>query len=227
MNPYFPKQLRNLLHKSALAIATVIVLGSGIAGQAAAATSKEAALKPTEEDAVRKVGSYFNTLKTLEGEFVQVGPRGHISSGKFYLSKPGRLRFEYAPPNPFLIVTDGTWLVVNNRKKNKADYYPLSQTPLRLVLSEKVNLLTEAKILHVRASKETISLTLEDRDQLVPGQLTVVYDNKKKHLKQWVIIDGQGLRTTISLKSLQNGVDVDPALFKVKLRKEIKDREGR
>lgn len=206
------------------AIATLAVFAAAAPAPVLAATSnQEAPLNDKQVKAVRTVGAYFNNLKSLRGEFVQVGPRGHISSGTFYLNKPGRLRFEYSPPNPFLIVTDGTWLVVNNRKKNKADYYPLSQTPLRLVLADEVNLLKEAKILHVNESSDEISVTLEDRDQLVSGQLTVVYDHKSKNLKQWVIIDGQGLRTTISLKSLTNDVAMDPSLFKVRLRKEIKD----
>ncbi len=205
-------------------IATIAVFAAAAPAPVLAATSnQEAPLNDKQVKAVRTVGAYFNNLKSLRGEFVQVGPRGHISSGTFYLNKPGRLRFEYSPPNPFLIVTDGTWLVVNNRKKNKADYYPLSQTPLRLVLADEVNLLKEAKILHVNESSDEITVTLEDRDQLVSGQLTVVYDHKSKNLKQWVIIDGQGLRTTISLKSLTNDVAMDPSLFKVRLRKEIKN----
>ena len=205
---------------SGVLLSACLAIGAGTAN-----ASKEASLEPDQTEAVQKVGDFFNKLRHLQGEFVQVGPRGHISQGVFYMSKPGKLRFEYAPPNPFLVVADGTWVIINNRKKNKAEHYPLSATPLRLVLADNVDLLKEAKIIHVQNNNETLTLTMEDKEQLVAGQLTVVFEAESMILKQWVIVDGQGLRTTISLKSLKNGVKADPKLFEVKLRKEIKDRD--
>ena len=71
----------------------------------------------------------------MKGEFTQVSPKGNVSAGVFYISKPGKMRFEYAPPNPFIIVSDGRWVTVKNNAKNKADQYPLSATPLNLMLS--------------------------------------------------------------------------------------------
>jgi outer membrane lipoprotein-sorting protein len=184
--------------------------------------AKDAALEPAQKAVVQKVGDYFNKVTNLQGEFIQVGPRGHVSQGVFYLSKPGKLRFEYSAPNPFLIVSDGKWVIVNNRKRNKAEYYPLSATPLRLVLDEKVDLLDQARIIHVKEDKESVSVTLEDKDQLVAGQLTVVFDARSMELRQWVVIDGQGLQTTITLQGLKDDVAADPKLFEVKLRNEIK-----
>ena len=185
--------------------------------------AKDAALEPAQMAVVQKVGDYFNKVTNLQGEFIQVGPRGHVSQGVFYLSKPGKLRFEYSAPNPFLIVSDGTWVIVNNRKRNKAEYYPLSATPLRLVLEKDVDLLDQAKIIHVQEDKESVSVTLEDKDQLVAGQLTVVFDARSMELRQWVVIDGQGLQTTITLQGLKDDVSADPKLFEVKLRNEIKN----
>ena len=185
--------------------------------------AKDAALEPAQKAVVQKVGDYFNKVTNLQGEFIQVGPRGHVSQGVFYLKKPGKLRFEYSAPNPFLIVSDGTWVIVNNRKRNKAEYYPLSATPLRLVLDEKVDLLDQARIIHVKEDKESVSVTLEDKDQLVAGQLTVVFDARSMELRQWVVIDGQGLQTTITLQGLKDDVAADPKLFEVKLRNEIKN----
>ena len=218
MSQNIPQMSRRLL--SGVVLSACLAFGAGTAN-----ASKEATLEPEQTEAVQKVGDFFNKLRHLQGEFVQVGPRGHISQGVFYMSKPGKLRFEYAPPNPFLVVADGTWVIINNRKKNKAEHYPLSATPLRLVLADNVDLLKEAKIIHVQNDKETLTLTMEDKEQLVAGQLTVVFEAETMSLKQWVIVDGQGLRTTISLKSLKNGVKADPKLFEVRLRKEIKDRD--
>jgi outer membrane lipoprotein-sorting protein len=203
----------------------VLVLGAlalTIAAPRDGHAAKDAALEPAQKAVVQKVGDYFNKVTNLQGEFIQVGPRGHVSQGVFYLSKPGKLRFEYSAPNPFLIVSDGKWVIVNNRKRNKAEYYPLSATPLRLVLDEKVDLLDQARIIHVKEDKESVSVTLEDKDQLVAGQLTVVFDARSMELRQWVVIDGQGLQTTITLQGLKDDVAADPKLFEVKLRNEIK-----
>ena len=113
---------------------------------------------------VKKLGDYFNSLTTMKGEFTQVSPKGNVSAGVFYISKPGKMRFEYAPPNPFVIVSDGRWVTVKNNAKNKADQYPLSATPLNLMLAKDVDLLKEAKILGVEEKSGVFWVTLESRD---------------------------------------------------------------
>ena len=82
-----------------------------------------------------------------------------MSRGVFYISKPGKMRFEYAPPNPFLIVADGRWLTIKNRAKEKGDQFPLSQTPLSLVLSNKVDLRKETQVLEF---EDQDGITLRD-----------------------------------------------------------------
>jgi outer membrane lipoprotein-sorting protein len=176
-------------------------------------------LSDEQRGAVEQITGYFNAMRTLQGEFMQVGPKGHISTGVFHIAKPGRMRFEYAPPNPFVVVADGTWVTIKNNAKDTADQYPLSATPLRLVLAEKVDLLSEAKILEVEKSDGMTTLTLEDKDKLVPGHLVLVFDEEQDELQQWVIVDGQGRRTTISLTDLVAGVDPDPGLFRIELPK--------
>ena len=198
-----------------LAVAAFAMLPHG------ADAAKETKLSAEEKATIEKITTYFNNFRFLNGEFVQRGPSGHISQGVFYLSKPGRLRFEYAAPNPFLVVSDGTYVIIKDRRLKRADHYPLSATPLRLVLSEKINLLEEAKIIHFYQDPSIISLTLEDKDQWVSGQLTLVFDNTDFALQQWVIIDGQGNRTSVHLTKLETDVEPDPELFKIELPKEI------
>lgn len=192
-----------------------------------AEAAKEAKLSTDEKAAIEKVTTYFNNFRYLSGEFVQRGPSGHVSQGVFYLSKPGRLRFEYSPPNPFIVVSDGQYVIVKDKRLKRADHYPLSATPLRLVLAEKIDLLEEAKIIHFYQDPSVISLTLEDRDQWVPGQLTLVFDNKEFALQQWVIIDGQGNRTTVHLTKLETDVEPDPELFKVERPKDSIDNTSK
>ena len=173
---------------------------------------------------VKKLGDYFNSLTTMKGEFTQVSPNGNVSAGVFYISKPGKMRFEYAPPNPFVIVSDGRLVTVKNNAKNKADQYPLSATPLNLMLAKDVDLLKEAKILGVEEKSGVFWVTLESRDSLVPGQLVLVYDPDSSALQQWIVVDGQGRKTTVNIAKLEPGVQPDPKLFEIELpKRRLKD----
>ena len=194
-------------------LATAGVMFAALTSIAAGA----AELTEEQRGAIQQITGYFNGMRTLQGEFMQVGPKGHISTGVFHISKPGRMRFEYAPPNPFVVVADGTWVTIKNNEKDTADQYPLAATPLRLVLAEEVDLLSEAEILEVEQADGLTTLTLEDKDKLVPGHLVLIFDEQKSELQQWIIVDGQGRRTTISLTDMVAGVEPDPKLFQVKL----------
>lgn len=197
----------------AVAMAAKVLLGD------AALAARADSLNDRQQDTIKNISSYFNEMKDVQGEFTQISPRGKVSTGTFYISKPGKLRFEYAAPNPFLIVSDGTWLVVKNTNRNRADQYPLSKTPLRLMLSEHVDLLEEAVIKEVELNEGVATVTLEDKDQLVPGQLVLIYDTEQDQLQQWIVVDGQGRRTTVSLNKIEPGVDPNPSLFDLKLPK--------
>ena len=181
-------------------------------------------LSSEQEQAINGVSDYLNSFQTMQGEFTQISPKGNLSRGVFYISKPGKMRFEYAPPNPFLIVSDGKWLTVQNVKKEKGDQFPLSQTPLRLVLSNKVDILKDTKILDFQEQDGILSVTLEDKkNTLGSGQLTLVFDQTRQALQQWVVIDGKGRRTTVTLENAVAGVDADPQLFVVKINRKTKD----
>jgi outer membrane lipoprotein-sorting protein len=180
-------------------------------------------LSPEQQEAINSISEFLNSFQTMQGEFTQVSPKGNLSRGVFYISKPGKMRFEYAPPNPFLIVSDGKWLTVKNVKKEKGDQFPLSQTPLRLVLSNKIDILKETEILDFQSQDGILSVTLEDKkNTLGSGQLTLVFDQTRNALQQWVVIDGKGRRTTVTLENVVAGVEADPKLFVVKINRKTK-----
>lgn len=189
-----------------------------------AAAAEPITLTSEQLAAVNAISNYLNSFKTLQGEFTQISPKGNMSQGIFYISKPGKMRFEYAPPNPFLIVSDGTWLTIKNVKKEKGDQFPLSQTPLRLVLGNKVDIAKDTKILDFQDQDGLTTVTVEDKkNTLGSGQLTLVYDQARKALQQWIVIDGKGRKTTVSLENLQAGIEPDPKLFVVKIKRESKN----
>lgn len=211
-----PMKFRKVL-TAALAALALVAGSTAFAARAASLTTQES-------EAVQKISTYFNAIKTLQGEFTQISPKGNVSSGIFHILKPGKLRFEYSAPNPFLIISDGTWLVVKNRAKNRSDEYPLSKTPLRLMLSKNVDLLNQAIIKKVETVDGLTTVTLEDRDQLVPGHLVLVFDDSKNALQQWSVVDGKGRRTTVSLDKIVVGAAVDSKMFRVKRKDRSKSK---
>jgi outer membrane lipoprotein-sorting protein len=201
-------------------------LGVAFAAVAAlpAAAAEPLKLSPEQETAVNAISDYLNSFKTLQGEFTQISPKGNMSQGVFYIAKPGKMRFEYAPPNPFLIVSDGTWLTIKNVKKEKGDQFPLSQTPLRLVLGNKVDIVKDTSVLDYQDQDGILTVTVEDKkNTLGSGQLTLVFDQTRKVLQQWIVTDGKGRKTTVSLENLQAGIEPDPKLFVVKIKRDSKN----
>lgn len=189
-----------------------------------AAAAEPLKLSPEQQTAVNAISDYLNSFKTLQGEFTQISPKGNMSQGVFYIAKPGKMRFEYAPPNPFLIVSDGTWLTIKNVKKEKGDQFPLSQTPLRLVLGNKVDIVKDTSVLDYQDQDGILTVTVEDKkNTLGSGQLTLVFDQTRKVLQQWIVIDGKGRKTTVSLENLQAGIEPDPKLFVVKIKRDSKN----
>lgn len=204
------------------------VFGLALAAIAAmpASAAKPIALTGQQAGSINAISNYLNSFKTMQGEFTQISPKGNLSRGVFFIAKPGKMRFEYAPPNPFLIVSDGTWLTIKNVKKEKGDQFPLSQTPLRLVLASKVDILKQTNILGFEEQDGLTSVTLEDKEStLGDGQLTLVYDQNRKALQQWVVIDGKGRRTTVTLENIEAGIETDPKLFVVKINRRDKDNK--
>jgi len=173
----------------------------------------------SQVDAVREIAKYFNNIGSMKGQFTQIGPRGRVASGIFYIVKPGKMRFEYAPPNPLLVVSDGSWVYVKNRKRTRVDHYPLTTTPLRLILDKNVNFFRETKIQSIDETDELTSVTVKDTSSFASGSLVLVYDKIGKKLQQWVVIDERGRRTTVTLSDIEDGISADPKLFKVKLPK--------
>lgn len=204
------------------------LLAAGLALATAAPSGATAPITVTAEQTsvIKKISNYILSIKNLKGEFVQISPKGNISRGVFFISRPGKMRFEYAPPNPFVIVADGKWLTVKQRLKDqseKGDQYPLCETPLRFLLCENVDLLKDTNIISFEQADGLATLTVEERKSSFGGQIVLVFDENKNELQQWVVIDGKGRRTTVQLENMVAGVAADPKLFVAKINRNEKD----
>lgn len=160
-----------------------------------------------------RISNYLNGITTLEGDFVQVGPDGQLSEGQFYLRRPGRLRFEYEPPNPALVVADGFWVGVYDTRMNTLDRYPLGNTPLELLLRERVDLRAEGAVQSIERGEGVIRVKAIEPDKPDRGSITMIFADNPLELRQWVVVDSQGLTTTVALSEMRTNVQLDPNLF--------------
>jgi outer membrane lipoprotein-sorting protein len=163
-----------------------------------------------------KISTYLSSLQTLIGNFVQVGPDGSKTKGQFFIQKPGKVRFEYEAPNPIAIVADGSMVAVRDRNLATQDLYPLSQTPLRYLLSDRIDLMKDTNVVSVTADDLFISVTIEER-QLLTGtsRLMLMVGAKDGQLKQWTVTDPQGYDTTVAVYNLDTSRKIDPGMFKI------------
>jgi outer membrane lipoprotein-sorting protein len=163
-----------------------------------------------------KVSSYLSSLQTLVGNFVQVGPDGSKTKGDFYIQKPGKVRFEYDAPSPIAIIADGSSVAVRDTRLATQDIYPLSQTPLRYLLSDRIDLLKDTNVVSVTADDLFISVTIEEKQALIgTSRLMLMIGAKDGQLKQWTVTDPQGYDTTVAVYNLDTAKKPDPGLFKI------------
>jgi outer membrane lipoprotein-sorting protein len=201
------KFMCNLALGMTLAIAATAPVTAFAANQAA-----PVALSADQQQAVKRISDYLNSFQSMKAKFSQVSPKGTLTTGTLYISKPGKLRFDYAN-NPLLIVADGRWLTIKDRVREKGDQFPLSSTPLRLVVSPHVDLLAETNIIGFSSQDGITSVTLQDRGTNIGGYITLMFDEQLKQLQQWVAVDGKDRHTTVQLSNIEFGGKFDPKLF--------------
>jgi outer membrane lipoprotein-sorting protein len=179
-------------------------------------TSLFASFDDKQKAQAARVSNYLSSLQTVSGNFVQVGPDGSKVKGDFYIQKPGKVRFEYEPPSPIAIIADGSMLAVRDNKLATQDIYPLSQTPLRYLLSDRIDLLKDTNVVSVTADDLFISVTIEEKQILIgTSRLMLMVGAKDGQLKQWTVTDPQGYDTTVAVYNLDTSRKVDPGLFKI------------
>ena len=153
-------------------------------------------------------------MQTLVGNFVQIAPDGSRTDGTFYIQKPGKVRFEYNPPSPTEVIADGSSVAVRNRDLLTQDLWPLSQTPLRYLLADHINLIRDTDVVSVSSDDKFITVVIEEKQVMVgTSRLMVMFDAKTSALKQWTVTDPQGLDTTVSVYNLDAAKKPDPNLF--------------
>jgi outer membrane lipoprotein-sorting protein len=170
---------------------------------------------------VTRINKYLSNVQVLTGNFVQIGPDGRRTKGHLFLQKPGKVRFEYDPPNPIDIIADGSHVVIHDPAGSDQSY-SLSQTPLRFLLADRIDLFADTNVIAVSADDGFVTVVIEEKHPLVgTSRLAMAFDPKDFKLRQWTITDGQGLDTTIAVSNLDSNKRPDPSLFRIDLQRAV------
>jgi outer membrane lipoprotein-sorting protein len=172
-------------------------------------------VQEADDQVIAKVNDYFNKLSDLQGAFLQTDPDGRQKKGRFYFQRPGKVRFDYIQPASLRILSDGRTLAIEDLSANTRETYPLDVTPFKLLLSEKVDLAVDARILGVEQGPELTVLTVEDKSGDNSGRIRLFFNKADMSLKEWIITDAQGLDTRIEVSEVEQNKKVAEDAFRI------------
>ncbi len=164
---------------------------------------------------VGRIEAYLNAITTLKSKFIQRASTGNIASGTVYISRPGKMRFEYDPPAPILLVVDGIFLIYVDKDLEQISHVPISSTPLSVLVSENVSFAENHDVGAVERGPGTLAVTLTMKSDPEAGAVRLLFTDAPMALKQWYIRDAQGVEVKVSLLDAERGVDLDSTLFQV------------
>ena len=181
---------------------------------ASAALSLAALPAAAEQLSLSEISSYLNSFKSAQGKFTQINEDQTISTGQIYIKRPGRVRFEYDPPDETLVLADGTRVGVIDPKSNTGpEAYPLHRTPLKIILANNVDFTRERMVTGHESDGKTTTVRAQDPENPDYGSIELVFTDNPVELRQWVVTDDTGTRTTVVLGDLKTGMQLDDEQF--------------
>lgn len=173
-------------------------------------------LTPADRGDIKRVEDYLNGLKTLRARFLQIDSQGGTAEGTVYIDRPGKLRVDYDPPNPNLLIANYGLLLHVDRQLKAPAYLPLSSTPAGLLVRDPLSLSGDVTVVDVKHGPEVLRVTVTQTSDPRAGQVTFVFGEKPFVLNSWDVTDAQGAETRVSLYDTQTGITLDPKLFQFK-----------
>ena len=169
-----------------------------------------------QELSLGDMSRYLNDMQTATAEFTQINADGTISTGQLYIKRPGRIRFEYNPPEQSLVLANGGQVAIfDPRSNNGPERFPLSQTPLSIILARNVDLARSGMVSGRTSDGTTTTIRAQDPDRPDMGNIQLVFTGNPVELRQWVVTDNAGQQTTIILGDLTQGGHVPNSQFNI------------
>jgi outer membrane lipoprotein-sorting protein len=170
----------------------------------------------TPQQLTEKINRGLNGMSTLVADFTQINADGRRRAGKLYVSRPGRLRFDYNPPSQIEIVSDGKSVAVIDKKVPQQDIYGINQTPLKFLVRERIDISKDTKVLSVRRDKDEVILDIEDSNTLAgTSKIRIHFNGESFLIRRWTVTDPRGVPTTIQLANLNTRSAPDRQLFQI------------
>ncbi len=195
---------------------TVLAFGLGLAAALPAAAEKLQ---------LNAISSYLNAMETAQGDFTQINDDGSISTGTIYIKRPGRVRFEYNAPDTGIVIAGSNTVVIYDKKSNQpAETYPLSKTPLSIILAANVNLSQARMVTGHSYDGTATTVRAQDPDNPEYGYIELKFTENPIELRQWIINNGSGSQTTVVLGDLKKGEALPNSLFAINRKASNSDR---
>jgi outer membrane lipoprotein-sorting protein len=156
---------------------------------------------------------YLNQLKTLSGDFTQTSSKGNTVTGTIQISRPGKMRLTYNPPSTLLIVANGKWLITKDTESDQVDYVSLDKTPAAFILRPHIRFSGDVEITNVVPKGELTEVSLIRTEEPDAGYITLVFQDNPIALKEWSVIDAQGIETRVTLSNLKSNVQLTDGIF--------------
>ena len=180
---------------------------------ATAAAPASAVLTPQDTLALQRIAAYLNGIRTMTARFQQIANNGGLSTGQVWVARPGRMRFEYQPPNPITLLADSTSVYYWDKQLNQTSKYELRSTPAWFFLRDPISFGADVIVTRFEHAGAVSRVTVVESAQSDAGSLTLVLTENPLTLRQWIVVDQQAKTTTVTLSALQFGMALDPKLF--------------
>ncbi len=211
-----PAGLMAMVNRAGLSRAPILFIMGLLLLLLSLAPPARAEVSGTSAEALDVISKAFNTTRTMNGEFIQTAPNGDTLQGYFFIQRPGKIRFYYSKPSFTDIISDGKTLSIEDRKLKTQDIYPLSKTPLRVLLSEKLDLARDPRVRQASIAEDIVSVVVEQESLFGDGILTLIFDRENSLLRQWTIRDANGNDTTVTVFNVETGKPIKSSVFEIR-----------
>ena len=178
-----------------------------------AAETIAAKLSVENQQDLKRIETFLNGMETAGAGFLQVSSNGAVATGKLLLSRPGKMRFEYDPPTPIMIIADGTFLIYIDKELKTVTHLWLSTSLIGFLVEEDIKLHGDVTVTKFEKGSNILRVTLARTKDPEQGSITMIFSDQPLALRQWIITDPQGIRTTVTFNNLESGIKIDPKLF--------------
>jgi outer membrane lipoprotein-sorting protein len=181
-----------------------------------------AALQPADQAEIAEIERYLDSIRTMSAEFQQFDEQGRVATGRIYLARPGRMRVEYDPPIPYLLVASSGALVYYDPEVKQLTTLPLSSTPAAFLLKDHISLTKGVVVKSFERGPGAVRVEVANADDETAGSVLMVFEDRPMALRQWTVTDAQGVKTQVVLTRTSFGVPLDPNLFAIPSPKELR-----